>query len=366
MALSSAQIKQIQKIVGANVDGIWGPQTKAAVQRWQSSHGLSPDGVVGPLTLSKMGLNSGGSGAGGTGGSAGTKSTTKAPTSAEAQKFAEDYGYQLAFLKSDKELYGIFQKAMSGKWDATRFVAAVKGSKWYKTHGEAYRQNLALKTTDPATWNQRLASTVHTVGDLSGQMGVQLSAAQLKKISENSTMFGWSDSQLRDAIAVYLKPGASRGEAGNIRQKIREAVYRNGTTASEGFITNWQRRIEQGNATLEDVQRQIRETYGTRLAPGFAAELKAGTDLYDIASPYMQTMAQTLELNPSDIDLFDPTIRKALAGGPADKGGHANTPSMWEFEQTLRQDKRFLKTKQAQDQTMAVGNKVLQDFGLIK
>ena len=363
MALSNAQIKQIQKIVGASVDGIWGPQTKAAVQRWQSAHGLSPDGVVGPLTLGKMGLNSG---AGGTGGSAGAKSTTSGPSTPAMEKFAEDYGYQLAFLKSDPELYGKFQEAMTHKWDSTRFVAAVKQTKWYKTHGEAYRQNLALKTTDPGTWKQRVQAQIATVGDLAGSIGAGLSTKELAQLAEQSVLFGWSDAQLRNTLAYKIKPGAKTGEAGNIRAKIREAVWRNGTTASEGFITNWQRRIEAGQATLDNVTQQIRETYGTRIAPGFATELKAGQDLYDIAAPYMQTMAQTLELNPSDIDLFDPTIRKTLAGGPADKGGHANTPSMWEFEQNLRQDKRFLKTKQAQDQTMSVGNKVLQDFGLVK
>ena len=52
-----AIVKQIQKIVGAYPDGLWGPVTTECVKEWQKRHGLTPDGVAGPATLSKMGLS---------------------------------------------------------------------------------------------------------------------------------------------------------------------------------------------------------------------------------------------------------------------------------------------------------------------
>lgn len=39
------------------VDGINGPKTKAAVKKFQQRYGLTPDGIVGPLTAAKMGLS---------------------------------------------------------------------------------------------------------------------------------------------------------------------------------------------------------------------------------------------------------------------------------------------------------------------
>lgn len=42
-------VERIQRIVGTEPDGDWGPLTTAAVKAWQTAHGLEPDGLWGPL-----------------------------------------------------------------------------------------------------------------------------------------------------------------------------------------------------------------------------------------------------------------------------------------------------------------------------
>lgn len=55
--MAGDDVRAVQTHVGAGVDGIYGPQTAAAVIRWQNLHGLVPDGIVGPLTWQSLESN---------------------------------------------------------------------------------------------------------------------------------------------------------------------------------------------------------------------------------------------------------------------------------------------------------------------
>lgn len=46
----------LQKALGVNADGIFGPQTEIAVRNYQAAHGLVVDGIVGPQTASKLAM----------------------------------------------------------------------------------------------------------------------------------------------------------------------------------------------------------------------------------------------------------------------------------------------------------------------
>jgi len=49
-------VRAVQRIVHATVDGFYGPKTETAVKYYQRQHGLVVDGIVGPKTRAKMGL----------------------------------------------------------------------------------------------------------------------------------------------------------------------------------------------------------------------------------------------------------------------------------------------------------------------
>lgn len=48
-------VKDVQVIVGATADGIWGPKTTASVKIWQSAHHLVADGIWGPKSREAAG-----------------------------------------------------------------------------------------------------------------------------------------------------------------------------------------------------------------------------------------------------------------------------------------------------------------------
>lgn len=51
------EVKKIQEKLGVEPTGNFGPKTEAAVKAWQKANGLKDDGIVGPNTLMKMGIN---------------------------------------------------------------------------------------------------------------------------------------------------------------------------------------------------------------------------------------------------------------------------------------------------------------------
>lgn len=51
---SGVHVIEVQNVVGAKPDGVFGPKTEQRVKDWQAHQGLKPDGIVGPITWGRM------------------------------------------------------------------------------------------------------------------------------------------------------------------------------------------------------------------------------------------------------------------------------------------------------------------------
>jgi hypothetical protein len=89
--MRGSAVKQLQRKLHVRpVSGFFGTKTRAAVKRFQRNHGLKADGVAGPATLRRLGMqvNSAGNDTGGTApGSSGGGSHVKVP--AELRRIAQ-------------------------------------------------------------------------------------------------------------------------------------------------------------------------------------------------------------------------------------------------------------------------------------
>lgn len=284
------------------------------------------------------------------------------PSKLDQSELAQQYGFALAFLKSDKNLWKLFNQAVKHNWSSDVFVAKLKSNPWYKKNGEAARQYELLRTSDPASFRQKRGALGAQIKDAAAQLGATVSGQMITRITQNAMKFGWNDAQIRDTLSQYVRAtnGVYGGQAGNDIATVRQTAYRNGIKISRATEQTWARQIASGNQTADFYQRQVRQM-AKSLAPGFATELDSGVDLQDIVSPFIESKAKILEENPADIDLFDKDIRNAISGTKSD--GSPGSQSLWQFEQSMRRKPEWLKTQNAQDSSMAVGKKVLQDMG---
>lgn len=277
---------------------------------------------------------------------------------------AANYGWALSFLKSHKELWKLFNKAVDKTWSVNRFVAALRGTKWFKHHSETWRQTEVLKKTDPKTYSQRMTHISDKVRDMAGSLGADVSGKQRDAIAHNAMWFGWDDVQLRNALANYVDQmgdsGHYGGEAGKAEQELRDYAHNMGIKISDPSLKEWLKNIVAQNQSTDDYRAYLQGQAEHTFAP-LADKIKQGVSVKDLAEPYTQQMAQTLELSPSQLDLFDPTIRKALQY--QDPQGKVGMVPLWKFEQDLKKDERWKTTNNAKTALVGTAQQVLKDWG---
>ena len=152
------------------------------------------------------------------------------------------------------------------------------------------------------------------------------------------------------------------GPSGKFFVQIKNLAFDNGIKLSDKDATAYANKIVAGQVDENTVYSTIRESAASAF-PALADKIKAGLDLKNLASPYIQSMSDILEIPDTAIDLFDPQIRSAMAYTLPD--GKIGTKSIYNFEKELRKDDRWQYTNKAREQAASVATTVLRDFGFM-
>lgn len=281
------------------------------------------------------------------------------------EELAASYGWAHGFLNSNAELKQKFKEAVAGTWTASKFQAEIRDTKWWKETSASRREAQVLQKTDPATWNAQLEATIIQVRQFAAEIGAAVPNSKLSKIAKNVLQTGMDEGQLRMALGGYVdftKKGTLRGEAGMHEYTMKQYAFDMGIKLDPQTIKNQAARVVKKVATTQDFEDEIR-VQAKSLFPAYEQQIDAGSTVRDIASPYMSLMADELEIPDNSIDVMDPIIKKAMNG--LDANGKPGGVSLYDFQNQLRNDRRWKQTSKAQDDVMEVGAKVLTDMGLM-
>lgn len=277
----------------------------------------------------------------------------------------KEYGYVGTLANAVPELKRILLASAAKGATVEEFTRAVQDSKWWKNSADSFKQYQILKATKPGEFQAQRGDMVVKVRQLAAQLGVGLGegkGSQLGHIVDMAMQHGWDDATLQAQIGHQLK-GASAtfgGQAGTIQQQLKKMYADYGLPMSPNTVNLEVRGVIDGTSTVQAVQARLMTAAKSRYA-NLATQIDQGMTVAQIADPYVQQMASTLELPPAKVALTDPYIQKALTA--RDDKGQPTTVPLWQFQDQLRQDPRYDKTTQAVNDAYSAVNQIGQIWG---
>lgn len=292
----------------------------------------------------------------------------------DLDQLGEDWQWVRNLISEVKEIEGLFlaavdEGAFESETGINNFINDVVNSTWWKENNQYARDAFAQRNTDPAAYQARVQDARNYVQQQARAIGATVDAATIERLAERVVVDGWDQQGreylLRDELSQRVgadAQGRMFGTAGTTIDTLRQVAARNGLTFDELYYQSAAKSVAQGLTDNAYWERQIREQ-ASSYWPSYSEQIMGGMDAMSLASGYMNVMARTLEIDPNSISLNDPFIRKATT--MLDESGKPRPMSLWEFQQQLRDDPRWMDTDQAAQSISDIGTSILQRFGIL-
>lgn len=267
------------------------------------------------------------------------------------------------------ELRKLIDQAVAGNWTQATFQNEVETSNWWKTHSDSARAAIIQKANDPAAYNERFSHAAHSVVDLAHQLGFAITGPQAQAIANTAILTGnetnqaWLTQQLssHENYTGTTTTAGLQGQMAGTAQQIQGMLGDYGQKWSPAQIAEAAQAVVSGRTTLDTYKQQI-QNWAVSAYPSLAKQIQGGQTVRELATPYVSSMSNLLEIDPNSITMFDPRIRKALQGVTDSSGNRVQVP-LWQFEDQVRQDPRWQYTQNARDTMATALTKLGSDFG---
>ena len=207
-------------------------------------------------------------------------------------------------------------------------------------------KNASATTTTSTYANGRLTSSKSTSSG-----GVNPNQYMLNKLRTDASNLIKSDraSGLSDAASVTL-------------QELQQTAADYGIMVPDQHLLDMSESVSKGAVQKADALNYIKQTAASAFPAYKDQILTQGLTVKQLAAPKIGSMSKILEIDPNDISLNDPTIRKALSS--KDINGQPATVSQYDFENSLRKDPRWQYTQNAHQTISAAGMDFAKIMGL--
>jgi hypothetical protein len=201
------------------------------------------------------------------------------------------------------------EQAFREGWDEAQLQAAIWATPWWKRTNETTRNWLTQVNTDPAEANRLRGDMAAQVRDKAGELGVSMSAAEVKFVAEQALRSGWDDMAIGRSISSWAARSGRLSRSGTIQATWNDLrAYANSMAmpTSSQSLRSYAIQIATGRSTLEGVRSWIRQTAQERFRNNSAIQtaLQNGLTVQDAMAPTIQRVADELEIPPERFSLL--------------------------------------------------------------
>lgn len=275
----------------------------------------------------------------------------------------ENYPQAAGFLDIPEIRAKLIEGAQSS-WTSTKLQAEIQATDWWRTNSESTRQFFALQGTDPAQVTAMIDAKVAELQPEMAQLGV--TGVDIRKLAEDAIKFGWTPDQMRQRLSLHLVDQSNRTGLAQDSAPDVTADKLMGTARSEFLVPlnrqdaeRWAIEIYAGNRTEE----QFRSYLSRMSAARFPGLTEQGITPGEYLAPVRNIIADTLELNPADVDFLDRRWSAVLEA--EGKDGTFRPMSIAEAQRWARSQTEYRYTAGAQKEAASMAESLGRTFGAV-
>jgi hypothetical protein len=152
-----------------------------------------------------------------------------------------------------------------------------------------------------------------------------------------------------------------RQDFSNAGQKLQEYALDNGVVLSEALLRDLSVSVSAGQLDERDAFTFIKEQYVKRMYPNWAREVDMGLTIKELASPMMQYAADRLGVDPSQINVFDPSVKQFLK--EMNPEGELSKTGFNRMNDIIEQHPYWQYSPDAAEKLGAIQSQIMQEFG---
>lgn len=271
---------------------------------------------------------------------------------------------QYAWMLDVPDIANVMRLAAEKGWETEEVTGAMVATDWWKKTEPAARQWIEQTLIDPANTRDQIAKQVTTFRNQALSLGINIPDAELNRLAEESLKFAWDENEQRAALGQFYKYdeknllGAAQATSNHLKQAARDWMVPLDSTT----LATWTEKVIRGEATTDYFDTYL-AGQAKSLYPQLEDPISRGINPSQWMAPYRSIAAETLGLNPDEMDLRDPKWMRSI--NQVDEKGGRKPMTLYDWENLLKTDDQYGwdKTQQGRDHGASLARDIAAQFG---